>query len=87
MNTTVHARSALPIATRLRLVREIAVVRQEDVVSGLRDRGVKLGQRDLSHLELGVRPLSAALAQQIGEVVVTILEARARTVKELLSGR
>jgi hypothetical protein len=84
MNSPVHARPELPIAMRVRIMRELAVVRQEDIVSGLRDRGVKLSQGDLSNLELGVRPLSTALAKQIGEVLVAILQARERAVRELL---
>lgn len=87
MNPSVHARPACPIAMRVRIVREVAVVRQEHLVAGLRDRGVKLSQGDLSNLELGLRPLSAALAQQIGEVILAILEARARAVRELLSAQ
>jgi hypothetical protein len=70
---------------RLRVARELAVVRQDDVAAELRHRGVKFNQSDLSNLECGIRPLSSALARQIGEVLVGILEARTEAVKELLS--
>jgi hypothetical protein len=71
---------------RLRIARELVAVRQDDIVSELRQRfGLKLSQADLSHIECGLRVLSPALARQIREVLLAIVESRAKAVKELLS--
>ena len=75
MNPSVHV--------RLRVMREVGAVRQDDVVAGLRQRGVRLGQGDLSQIECGQRPISAQLARHISDVVIQIIEARLKSVKEL----
>jgi hypothetical protein len=76
MNASVHV--------RLRIAREVGGVRQDDVAAELRTRGHKFSQCDLSHVESGIRPVSPALARQIGEALIAIVETRLKAVKELL---
>lgn len=75
MNPSLHV--------RVRLMREVGVVRQDDVVAELRQRGYRMGQGDLSQMESGMRPISAQLAREISDVVIQIIEARLKSVKEL----
>jgi hypothetical protein len=76
MNASVHK--------RLRIAREVSGVRQDDIAAQLRQRGLRFSQCDLSHVESGIRPVSPALARQIGEALIAIVEARLKAVKELL---
>ena len=74
-----------PTKRSLRIARDVGVVRQDELAAALRERGHKLSQCGLSNIEVGVKPLPPALAEEIAEVLVAIVEARLKAMRELLS--
>jgi hypothetical protein len=74
-----------PTKRALRIARDVGVVRQDELAAALRERGHKVSQVGLSNRELGITPLEPELAFEIREMLIAIVEARLKAMRELLS--